>query len=58
MLNSSVFLLEPELSVKWRGFECGTYTSRARILIVQESLNGHPGHLEGIPLVLCQVPQL
>lgn len=61
MLNSpeSVFLSESKLSVERRGgVKYSAYTSRPRILIFQESLDGQPGHLKGIPFIFRQVPQL
>jgi hypothetical protein len=60
MLHSSecVFLSESELSVEWQAVKYGAYTSRRRILIFQESLDGQSGHLEGIPFIFRQVPQL
>jgi len=45
------------MSVEGRGDKYSAYTSRTRILVIQESLDWQPGHLEGIPFIFRQVPQ-
>jgi hypothetical protein len=50
--------MESKPSVKRWNVKYSAYASRARILTIQESLDGHAGHLEGIPFVLRQVPKL
>ena len=52
------FLSNQNCQLKGGSVKYSTYTSRARILIIQESLDGQPGHLEGIPFIFRQIPQL